>query len=307
MKNKYITQKPNYLKKGDCIGIVCPAGFMPLKNAETCIKTLQNWGYKVKVGNTLGNEFHYFSGTDDERRIDLQAMLDDANIKAILFGRGGYGVGRIIDELDFSLFKKNPKWLIGFSDITILHTHIKSNFKIASLHAPMAAAFNKGGYKNQYVLSLQKALKGLKSNYTCKPHVLNKIGMVEGELIGGNLTLLAHVLGTKSEYKTKNKILFIEDVGEYIYNVDRMLYQLKRSGKLKNLAGLIVGGFTDMKDTVTPFGKKVYQVIQDIVAESQYPVCYNFPVSHSKENVALKVGVVHQLNISSKKVTLKEV
>lgn len=298
---------PSYLKKGDCIGIACPAGFMPKKNARTCMNTLQDWGYKVKVGKSLGSQFHYFSGTDEERCNDVQEMLDDKNIKAILFGRGGYGVGRIIEKLDFSKFKKNPKWLIGFSDITIFHTHLETNFNIASLHAPMAGAFNKNGYKNEYVISLQKALKGTKGNYVCKPHYFNKLGKAEGDLIGGNLALLAHVIGTSSDFSTKNKILFIEDIGEYIYNVDRMLYQLKRSGKLKNLKALIVGGFSDMKDTTTPFGKTVYEVIQEAVAEYQFPVCYQFPVSHEKENVALKIGVKYKLNVSASKVSLKEV
>lgn len=298
---------PPYLKKGDCIGIVCPAGFMPKKNATTCINTLQDWGYKVKVGKTLGSKFHNFSGTDKERCNDVQEMLDDKNIKAILFGRGGYGVGRIIEKLNFSKFKKYPKWLIGFSDITIFHTHIQANFNIATLHAPMAGAFNKNGYKNESVLSLQKALKGVKGNYVCKPHSFNKFGIVEGELVGGNLSLLAHVLGTSSDFSTKNKILFIEDIGEYIYNVDRMLYQLKRCGKLKDLKALIVGGFSDMKDTTTPFGKTVYEVIQAVIAEYHYPVCYQFPVSHEKENVALKIGVKYKLDISATKVTLKEV
>ncbi|GAB2827755.1 S66 peptidase family protein [Ferruginibacter profundus] len=298
---------PPYLKKGDTIGITCPAGYMAAEKAQTCIDVLQQWGYQVMVGKTLGSSsVNYFSATDEERRDELQAMLDDKNINAILCGRGGYGMGRIIDTLDFTKFKKNPKWIIGFSDITVLHSHIYTNLKIASLHAPMAAAFNDGEYKNEFIRSLQKAIAGKKATYKAAPHEFNTTGITGGELVGGNLSLLAHLTGTPSDINTKNKILFIEDIGEYIYNIDRMLYQLKRSGKLDTLAGLIVGGFTDMKDTERPFGKTVYEAIREIIAEYDYPVCFNFPVSHGKENYALKVGVSYELKVNGKLVQLKE-
>ncbi|RYZ47647.1 MAG: LD-carboxypeptidase [Sphingobacteriales bacterium] len=242
---------PPYLKKGDTIGITCPAGYMALEKAQTCINTLQDWGYKVQVGSMLGSaSTSYFSGTDEERCAELQQMLDDKNIKAILFGRGGYGMGRIIDQLDFKNFRKKPKWIIGFSDITVLHTHLFNQYKIASLHAPMAAAFNDGGTQNDYVLSLKHALSGEKATYLCAGNPQNKLGSATGKLIGGNLALLAHVIGTASDFKTKNNILFLEDIGEYLYNADRMLYQLKRSGKLASISGLIFGGFTDMKDSI---------------------------------------------------------
>jgi muramoyltetrapeptide carboxypeptidase len=298
---------PPYLKKGDTIGIMCPAGFMPAEKAETCIKVLQEWGYKVKVGKTLGNQYHYFSATDQERLDELQEMLDDDNIKAILFGRGGYGVGRIIDKISFKKFRKNPKWLIGYSDITILHAHLFSKYKIASLHSPMAAAFNDEEYKSEFIQSLQKTLKGQKQKYSCAPHAYNKSGKANGILVGGNLSLLAHVIGTSSDINTAGKILFIEDVGEYIYNIDRMLYQLKRSGKFEKLSGLIVGSFSDMKDTTVPLGQEVYAVINEIVKEYGFPVCFQFPVGHTRENFPLKVGVEYQLKIGNQKVSLSEV
>ncbi len=298
---------PPYLKKGDSIAMTCPAGFMQKEKAQVCIETLQQWGLKVIVGKTLGSDsVNYFSGTDEERLNELQAMLDDKNINALLCGRGGYGVGRIIDQLDFRLFKKNPKWIIGFSDITVLHAHIYSNCKIATLHAPMAAAFNEGGSTNEYILSLKKALFGKKASYKTTVHSFNQQGEAEGELVGGNLTLLANLVGTKSDINTRKKILFLEDVGEFIYGVDRLLYQLKRSGKLAHLAGLIIGGFTDTKDTDRPFGKTVYEVIKDILKDYDYPVCFDFPVSHNNENYALKVGVVHKLKITKKSVSLSE-
>ena len=296
---------PYYLKKGDCIGITCPAGYMAADKAQTCINTLQSWGFDVMVGKTLGSKSkNYFSATDEDRRDELQAMLDDSAIKAILFGRGGYGVGRIIDQLDFTKFKKNPKWIIGFSDITVLHAHLFTKIKTASLHAPMAAAFNDG--ENEFIRSLHHAIIGRKAKYNCVAHPFNRNGMATAELVGGNLSLLAHLTGTASAINTKNKILFIEDIGEYIYNIDRMMYQLKRSGQLEGLAGLIVGGFTDMKDTERPFGKTAYEVIKEITASYNYPVCFNFPVSHGKENYALKIGVAYTLKVGKTKTQLLE-
>jgi muramoyltetrapeptide carboxypeptidase len=280
---------------------------MAMEKAQTCINTLRAWGYQVMPGKTLGSASqNYFSGTDEERMDELQAMLDDPSIHAILFGRGGYGMGRIIDRLSFKKFKKNPKWLIGFSDITVLHTHLFSQYKIASLHAPMAAAFNDGGAETEYVLSLKKALKGIKANYNCTPHPFNNTGVSTGKLVGGNLALLTHVIGSASDYNTKNCILFIEDIGEYLYSADRMLYQLKRAGKFDKITGLIFGGFTDMKDSDRPFGKSMDEILQDISADLSIPVCFHFPVSHGKENLALKIGVEYELVVGAKKVSLKE-
>lgn len=298
---------PPYLKTGDTIGIVCPAGYMPFEKAQVCINTLQDWGFKVKVGKTLGgNSDNYFSGNDAERLNDFQQMLDDKEVKAILCGRGGYGVSRIIDEINFKHFQKHPKWIIGFSDITVLHAHIFSNYKIASIHAPMAAAFNDDGYKNEFVLSLKNMLQGDKMRYTSAPHIFNKTGKASGELVGGNLTLVTHLLGSPSELKTKKKILFLEDVGEYLYNVDRQLYQLKRAGKLEELAGLIIGGFTDSKDTTRPFGKTIYEIIRDVVSEYDYPVCFDFPVSHDTKNYALKIGAMCVLDVGKDSVVLRD-
>jgi Uncharacterized proteins, homologs of microcin C7 resistance protein MccF len=188
----------------------------------------------------------------------------------------------------------------------VLHAHLYSNYYISSLHAPMAAAFNEAGYINRYVQSLKSALEGKWAKYSCEPHELNRTGEAIGELVGGNLALVSHLVGTDSDYKTKGRILFLEDVGEYTYNIDRMMYQLKRSGKLSKLAGLIIGGFTDMKDTDRPFGKPVYQLIHDIIKDYDYPVCFNFPVSHGKENYALKIGAGYKLKVSKSKITLEE-
>ena len=298
---------PRYLQPGDVIGIVCPAGAMPVEKVSECIRVLnEEWGFLTKVGNTIGKQFNYFSGTDEERLNDFQQMLDDDEVKAVLCARGGYGMTRIIDRINFKKFKKNPKWIIGYSDITILHSHLYSNYNISSIHAPMAGAFNNAGYVNRFVQSLKTVLEGKKIKYPVDPHEFNRKGEAIGELIGGNLTLLTHIIGTDSDVKTRGRILFMEDVGEYLYNIDRMIYQLKRSGKLAKLAGLVVGGFTDMKDTERPFGQTAYEIIRDAVSEYEYPVCFGFPVSHEKENYALKTGVGYKLKVAKNKVALEE-
>lgn len=303
-----MTKMPPYLVKGNCIGITCPAGYMDKSKAAACIQTLQQWGFEVMVGKTLGsNSKNYFSGTDADRADELQAMLDDENIHAILFGRGGYGMGRIIDRLNFKKFLKNPKWLIGFSDITILHTHIFSHFSIATIHGPMAGAFNKATENPFYVNTLHKMITGKKNTYSIRSAAYNRKGTATGKLIGGNLSLLVNVIGTKSDFDTKNKILFIEEIGELLYATDRMLYQLKRSDKLKNLSGLIIGGFTEMRDTERPFGKSIEEIIKDLIEEYDYPVCFNFPVSHEMENVALKLGARYELKTGKTTSTLKEI
>lgn len=295
---------PPYLKPGDTIGLVCPSGYMPSDKVTTCVAVLEEWGYQVRPGKTVGSQFHYFSGTDEERASDLQAMLDDTTLAAILCARGGYGLSRIIDALDFSAFKKKPKWLIGFSDVTILHAHLNTQLHVATLHAPMAGAFNEGGYGNEYVQSLRNALQGEVANYNCVSHPLNRSGAAAGELVGGNLSLIAHLIGSPSAYRTKGRILFLEDIGEYIYNIDRMMIQLKRSGLLDELAGLIIGGFTEMKDTLIPFGNEVYPLIREHIQPYAYPVCFNFPVSHDTPNYALKVGINHVLHVGESGVRL---
>ncbi len=303
-----IIKTPPYLKPGDTIGIVCPSGHMSFQKAAECVRVLQeNWGFNVKVGSTLGGKSKtYFSGTDEERLVDFQQMLDDDEVQAVLCARGGYGIGRIIDRINFKKFRKNPKWVIGFSDITIFHTHLYSNYHIASLHAPMAAAFHDGGYHNRYVLSLKHALEGKWAKYSCKAHPLNRPGEAIGELVGGNLSLLVNGIGTRSELKTKGRILFIEDVAEQKYAIDRMMHHLKRAGKLQHLAGLMVGLFTDTKDTSRPFGSELNELIYEVVREYDYPVCFNFPVSHAQENYALKIGVGHRLKVTTAKATLEE-
>ena len=297
---------PRYIAAGATIGMVCPSGYLPLENVQNCISAFEARGYKIKLGKTVGHQFNYFAGTDAERLTDLQQMLDDDSIDAILCGRGGYGLSRIIDQIDFTKFVKHPKWIIGFSDITILHAQIYSCFGIATIHAPMAAAFNNSLMPNPYTDSLFKAIEGTTLSYSAPIRSLNKKGHVTGELIGGNLTIIAHLVGSISAFNTKGKILFIEDIGEHLYNVDRMFYQLKRSGALQNLKGLIVGGFTDMKDTTIPFGATIQEIIYAHVKAYDYPVCFDFPISHDTENYALKIGMNYTLSVDDEAVKLYE-
>jgi muramoyltetrapeptide carboxypeptidase len=295
-------QPPN-LQPGDTIGIVCPAGAIPAEKVQNCIETLTKWGYQVRLGATVGAKKDCFSGTDAQRASDLQSMLDDPGVHAILCGRGGYGVSRMIDQINFTQFKAHPKWVIGFSDITVLHAALqKQNYM--SIHGPMAAAFSKGVHGEVFTDSLKALLEGRSIDVEAKPHPLNELGKVTAPLVGGNLCLIAHLIGSRNAFETKGKLLFIEDVGEYHYNLDRMMIQIKNAGLLEGLAGLIVGGFTDMKDPSTDFGATAYEIIAHHTASYAYPKCFGFPISHDINNFAVKEGGIYTLDVQSNIVCL---
>ena len=308
-----VIQAPPYLQPGDLIGITCPSGYITLDDLQPATNKMKEWGFQLRIGNTVGLRDFTFAGNDEQRAKDFQAMIDDDNIKAVMLGRGGYGAVRIIDKIDFKKFRKNPKWIIGFSDATVFHSHINSNFGIATIHSKMCNSFPKDWNAAEpkqidSINSIQKCLTGEKMRYDCDVDGNNINGMAEGILIGGNLSILQNLAGTASEIKTDNKILFIEDTEEYLYSIDRMLWNLKRSGKLDKLKALIVGAFNKIKpdDPGEDFGKTIYDIVMEKVKEYNYPVCFNFPVGHQKENYALKCGVLHQLTISSKEVVLLE-
>jgi muramoyltetrapeptide carboxypeptidase len=302
-----MTLVPPYLKKGDCIGIMCPAGYMESARTEACISTLKKWGFRVFKGKTVGGKSrNYFSGNDSMRLDELQQMLEDDRIKAILFGRGGYGTSRILDQIDFNRFRRKPKWLIGFSDISILHFHLQKKLGIASIHGPMAAAFLSEKGNSPATKSLLDTLTGKSAAYSCAPHPFNITGKTTAEITGGNLSMLIHSLGTPSEPITKNKILFLEDVGEYLYHIDRMMLQLERTGKLGQLKGLIFGGFTELKDTTRPFGLSVEEILRQHVAHLKIPISFGFPVGHGKENVAIKCGMRYRFEVRSDMTVLVE-
>jgi muramoyltetrapeptide carboxypeptidase len=302
---------PPYLKKGDIIGITCPAGYITTEEIAPAVALMESWGFVVVKGKTVDARENTFGGTDQERLDDLQQLLDDTSIKAIMCARGGYGAVRIVDGLDFSIFKKSPKWIIGFSDITVLHTHINSNFGFASIHSKMCNSFPKvwaeaDDVQIETINSIQKALKGEHMSYKAEYNASNREGMAVGELIGGNLRCIENLAGSASEIDTKGKILFLEDVGEPLYNIDRMFYNLKRNGKLSKLKGLVVGGFRVKTDDGDSFGKTLEQIVLEKVSEYQYPVCFNFPVGHQKANYALKCGVKHRLTVHANQVELAE-
>jgi len=296
---------PPFLKQGSVIGITCPSGYVSKDRVAYSIKVLERWGFKVKEGKTIGSEFNYFSGTDAQRAADLQAMLDDPGIDAILMGRGGYGMSRIIDMLDFSTFLRRPKWICGFSDIVVLQSHLQARFFMPSLHSPMCGAFRPETENADHLKTLYAALTG-ESIYYHTPHSIhNRRGEAEAVLTGGNLSLITHVVGSASEVDTEDKILFIEDIGEHLYKVDRMMLTLKRAGKLDHLKGLIVGGFTEMEDTDRPFGQTIEEIISDKVKEYSYPVCFNFPAGHQDINYTLTLGAIHKLTVTGNGGTLE--
>jgi muramoyltetrapeptide carboxypeptidase len=297
--------QPSHLKQGDTIGIVCPSGNIPLEKVQICIQTLEKWGYQVRLGKTVGAKKDSFSGTDTERAADLQFMLDDPSVKAILCARGGYGASRIIGAMNFNHFKEQPKWVIGFSDITVLHAAILQE-NCMSIHGPMAAAFAKGEAGEPYIQSLKKVLEGEKTKYNTPAHAMNNLGISNAEMVGGNLCILAHLIGSKNEVETSGKILFLEDVGEYHYNIDRLMIQCKNAGMFDHLSGLVVGGFTDLKDASTNFGATAYEIIKEHTSAYTYPICFDFPISHSLSNYAIKQGQKYSLEISQAGVSLKE-
>jgi len=240
------------------------------------------------IGETVNASYHQFAGDDELRAKDLQRFIDDDSIKAIIAARGGYGTVRIIDKVDFSRFATNPKWLVGFSDITVLHAHLFANYQARTIHGQMPVNIPDA---SKYSLeTLRKALFGEELIYKFGSHTLNRTGETTGIVIGGNLSLLVAILCSVSDYNYDEKILFIEDVGEYLYSVDRMIRALDRAGKLKKLAGLIVGGFTDLKDNDIPFGQTVPEIIMEVVKNYDYPVCFDFPAGHIPDNQSIILG-----------------
>ncbi len=304
---------PPYLKPGDTIGITSPAGYITPEDILPAVKQIESWGFTIKAGDTIGKKDFTFGGTDEERTADFQEMLDDRSIKAILCARGGYGMGRIIDRLNFKRFVAAPKWIIGFSDVTVIHSHLSRNYGIASIHSKMCNSFPKDWAQAEpiqveTILSIYKALSGEKMQYTTNPNPANRTGAVTGRLTGGNLKMLETLAGTKSDINTDGKILFAEDTGEYLYSIDRMFWNLKRTGKLSKLAALIIGGFKIKPDEPGEvFGRTLEEIVAEVTKEYTYPVCFDFPVGHQRNNFALKCGVAHRLTVTATGGTLKEI
>lgn len=295
---------PPSIKKGDKVGIICTARAIDLEKLDFALKTLKEWGLVPILGKTVGIRVDQFAGDDVTRATDLQNMINDPDIKAIICAKGGYGTVRIIDKVDFSYFKKNPKWLCGFSDVTALHAHFQQNFGIASLHSPLLSTFKRNC--DEAVESMKQSLFGIKQEHYTGSHEKNRLGEVSGELVGGNLSVLFSLFGSESDLETKNKILFIEDLDEYLYHVDRMIVAFDRAGKFKDLKALVVGGMSKMNDNDIPFGKNPVEIISEHIEKYDFPVCFGFPCGHIEHNRALILGGEYNLSVKENGVNLVE-
>jgi len=293
--------QPPYLKKGDKVAITCPAKKLPHPMTDA-IMLLESWGLEVVLGETVTASCHQFAGDDALRAADLQRFINDKSVKAIFAARGGYGTIRIIDDVDFMPIKEAPKWIVGFSDITVLHAHVFAAFGLQSIHGQMPLTIPDGSAAS--LQTLRKALFGEDFGYTFPAEKLNRFGEAQGILVGGNLALLVAVSGSVSDPDYGGKILFLEDVGEYLYAIDRMIRTLKRAGKLEKLAGLMVGGFTELKDNDIPFGQTAEEIIFEAVKEYGYPVCFNFPAGHIPNNLALNFGKTLNLAVQKEHTTV---
>jgi muramoyltetrapeptide carboxypeptidase len=287
-------RQPDFLRPGDRVGIVAPARKVSRAEIKPALEILSGWGYECVEGKNLYGDHNQYSGTDAERAADLQTMIDDTSVKAIITARGGYGTMRIIDNLDFTAMKNHPKWICGFSDMTVFHSYLNRNLNLQTIHSIMAFNMIPEKFNKDSVESLGKALAGIHLCYEYEPtqewKPYQRKGTASGKVTGGNLSLLYALSGSNCDIDTTGKILFLEDLDEYLYHIDRMMLQLKRSGKLEDLAGLVVGGLTDMRDNTIAFGKSAAAIIAEAVAGYNYPVCFGFPAGHQLDNRALYMG-----------------
>lgn len=294
--------RPPYLRAGDTIVILSTARKVTVEEITPAIELFESWGLKVRLGKTIGLVHHQFAGTDAERESDLQAAVSDPDVRAIMCARGGYGTVRMMDNIDWTGLLSHPKWFCGFSDMTYIHVHLNQTLGVQTMHSTVPVFFPKN--TPGAIETLRKQLFGEEVIFDFPAHALNREGTAKGTLIGGNLSILYSITGTKSGFNTAGKILYLEDIDEYLYHVDRMMMNLKRSGKLHDLAGLIVGGMTDMKDNAIPFGKNAEEIIAEHVAKYSYPVCFGFPAGHIVNNNTIVLGKVTQMEVTATKVTV---
>jgi muramoyltetrapeptide carboxypeptidase len=292
---------PPFLKAGDTVALVCTARKFFPEDAKPAIDLLESWGLNVKLGTTIGLDNFQLGGTDSERAADFQAQLDDENVKAIWCARGGYGTVRIIDSLDFTNFKQHPKWIMGFSDVTVLHSQLNVE-RVATLHSIMP--FTVPTAPDEVKETLRKVLFGESISYSIPSKNYDVKGTASGELVGGNISILYSLLGSKSAIDTKDKILFIEDLDEYLYHIDRMMYNLKRNGYFENVKGIIVGSMTDMHDNEIPFGQNEVQIITEIAKENRIPIAFQFPAGHQSDNRTLILGKQVDFEVNESEVVL---
>jgi muramoyltetrapeptide carboxypeptidase len=296
---------PPFLNKGDTIGIIAPARKVSPSEVEPAISLIKSWGLNVVLGKNLYKEYNQFSGTDIQRASDLHDMINNTDISAILCARGGYGSVRLLNLINLRDFQRNPKWIIGYSDITVLHGILNSWYMVETIHGIMPYTFPPDSKENESTISLKRVLFGESPTYITSSHPLNRKGEAKGLLTGGNLSILYSLSGTDADITTEGKILFIEDLDEYLYHVDRMMMNLKHSGKLRNLAGLVVGSMNDMHDNTIPFGKNAFEIVKDAVEEYDYPVCFGFPSGHQDPNLTLILGREVTMKVNDKTATLQ--
>ena len=293
---------PPFLNDGDCIGIVSTARKISNEEISPLLELITSWGLNYEIGTTINAEDHQFAGNDSLRIQDFQNMLDNPEIKAIWCARGGYGSVRLIDALDFSAFRKNPKWIIGYSDVTVFHSHIH-HMGIETLHANMATDIRTKTDATRNTIKEALFGNGYSIEYVSKENLIRS-GDSQASLVGGNLSILYSLCGSNTALQTAGKILFIEDLDEYLYHIDRMLMNLKRNGMLQDVAGLIVGGMNDMNDNTVPFGKTANEIVWEHVKEYDYPVCFGFPAGHIQDNRALILGRTVRLKVQDNSVKL---
>ena len=286
---------PPYLQKGDTVAILATARKHIVKSMQHTIDLLESWGLNVVIGKSIGLEENQLAGSDEQRAADLQEQLDNPNIKAIWCARGGYGTVRVVDLIDFTLFNKSPKWLVGFSDVTVLHNHLNT-MGYKSIHGIMPISLAKAS--KEAIESLRLSLFGQPLQYAIDPHPMNRLGKATGEVVGGNLSILYSVLGSPSAIDCTDKILYIEDLDEYLYHIDRMMMNLKRNGCLESLKGIIVGSMTDMKDNDIPWGKNALEIVQDVTKQYNIPMVFNFPAGHIHDNRALILGATATIEVT---------
>ena len=291
------------LKKGDAVAVISTARKVSPSELDFAITKIKSWGLNVCFGNNLFKNHHQFSGTAKERAEDLQWALDDNNIKAVFFARGGYGSVHVVDYVDWQIFKTNPKWLIGFSDITVFHSHVHQCFNTTTLHAAMPITYPQN--TDEAIKNIRDILFGENVSYKFEGHSFNKNGTVNSVVVGGNLSILYSLLGSKSQLNTDGKILFLEDLDEYLYHIDRMMQALKRSGMLQNLSGLMIGGMNGMNDNTIPFGKTAEEIIRDVVSEYTYPVAFNIPAGHINDNLPLLFGKKVNFSVETNQVLIR--
>lgn len=294
---------PPFLKAGDKVGVVSTSNYTEQQYIDGLVQILKEWKLEPVLGKTIGPREGSFAGSDELRQSDLQHMLDNSEIKAVFETMGGYGIIRVIDQVDFGKFKYAPKWMVGYSDTTFLHSHLQGMLNTASIHGTMAADLV-DGYKAASWESLRKALFGEKLTYKIKAHPLNRKGKSEATLVGGTASVLCNAKGTISEVNTNGKILFLEEVGEKHFRLDSYLTSLKKSGKFAYVKGLLVGQLVDIKDDEPPFGKTPEEIVLDAVQEYDFPICFGFPAGHGDVNKALIFGAPVQMNVTAKGTTV---